>query len=92
MRDEEQELKEQIKFGALGQQVVNNAAYQSAMTTRKAHLFDVFSNTSQDQSDIREEAWRTMQNLKALEDYFENILTSGKLSDEQLRQYEQFRN
>ncbi len=91
MSAQEEELKKQVAFGTLGQQVVNNAAYKSAFATRTAHLFDVFQNTTQEQSDIREEAWRTMQNLKALESYFDNILTSGKLSEQDLKQFEEFK-
>jgi hypothetical protein len=83
-KEKEETLVEQVRLAEMGQQVVNNEAYKQALIARKAHLFEVFCSTSQDQSDVREEAWRTMQNLKALEVYFQQVITSGKLSEEHL--------
>lgn len=82
----EDHLKQEAKFGQMGQQVVNNEAYKQAFTIREAHLFEVFCNTGKDQADIREEAWRTMQNLKALRSYFDEVLTTGKMATTQLEQ------
>ena len=76
-----EQLEEESKFAQMGIQVLNNEAFKSAMVARKAHIFDVFCNTKQEQGDIREEAWRTMQNLKALENYFQQVLTTGKMAD-----------
>ena len=77
-------LKQESAFAQMGQQVLNNAAYKRALFLRKAQLFEDFSNTKQDQSDVREEAWRTMQNIKALEKFFEETLTTGKMADTSL--------
>ena len=79
--DQTEQLEEESKFAQMGIQVLNNEAFKSAMVARKAHIFDVFCNTKQEQSEVREEAWRTMQNLKALENYFQQVLTTGKMAD-----------
>lgn len=91
-KQKEELLGEQYKFAQMGQQVLNNEAYKSAITIRKAHLFDVFSHTTHDQADIREEAWRTMQNLAALEQYFNEVLTTGMMAEEQLSQLQKLSN
>lgn len=82
--EQEEQLKNESAFAQMGQQVVNNQAYQQAITLRKAQIFEVFCNTSADQQDVREEAWRTMVNMNALEQYFDQLLTTGKMADQSL--------
>lgn len=83
--DQQEQLERELSFAAMGKQVLSNAAYQQAMTTRKAQIFDVFCRTGQEQSDIREEAWRTMKNLDAIEEYFRVLLETGKMAEETLK-------
>jgi hypothetical protein len=80
-KDQQDQLEREVHFAEIGKEVVKNAAYQQAFTIRKAQLFEAFCKTKQDQVDIREEAWRTMQNLNALEDYFKQLLTTGKMAE-----------
>lgn len=85
MKDERTvELEAQVKFAEKGKQVLNNEAFKQALIARRAQIFDVFCHTKQEQSDVREEAWRTMQNMSALEKYFNNILTTGKMAEQSL--------
>lgn len=79
--EQEEQLKQEAAFAVLGKQVLSNEAYKQAMMLRKAQLFEVFCVTKQDQSDVREEAWRTMQNIKALEGYFSTLLETGKMAE-----------
>ena len=65
----------------MGVQVLNNEAYKTAFTVRRAQIFEVFCNTNKDQADIREEAWRTMKNLDSLDAYFKQALTTGNMAD-----------
>ena len=69
-------------------QVLTNPAYQEAFTARKAKLFDIFCNSKAEESDKRDEAWREMQNLIALERYFNKVLQSGRMSGETLKLHE----
>ncbi len=78
--------KQNVAMGNEGQKVLSNVAYKHAIAMRKGHLMNVFCNTKAEQSDIREEAWRTMQNLTALESYFQQMLTTGTQSDEMLNE------
>ena len=82
--EQKERLEEEVKFAAIGQQVLNNEAYKTAITVRKTQIFDVFCRTKADQSDIREEAWRTKQNLLSLEDFLKNALTTGEMADKTL--------
>jgi len=83
-KEQKEQLDREISFANMGKEVVNNEAYKQAITIRKAQIFDVFCKTSQDQTDVREEAWRTMKNMDALEQYFTTILTTGKMSESML--------
>lgn len=82
--DKEEHLKRESEFAKMGQQVVNNEAFKQAIMTRKAQIFEIFCNTTHEQADIREEAWRTMKNMDALEDFLIQALTTGKMADQQL--------
>lgn len=84
--NQKEQLSEESKFAQMGLQVVNNEAFKQAFMVREAQLFELFSNTKQDQVAEREEAWRTMQNLKVLRQYFEQVLTTGKMADTQLEE------
>lgn len=77
-------LENELAFAELGKQVINNEAYQQAITIRKAQIFEVFCSTSADQSDVRDEAWRTMKNMNALEDYLKQALTTGNMAEKSL--------
>jgi predicted glycosyltransferase len=79
-------LTEESKLGQMGLQVINNHIFKQAMIAREAQLFETFCNTKRDQEDVREEAWRTMQNLRCLQQYFDEVLTTGKLADIKLEE------
>jgi len=80
----DEELGLDIKFAETSNQVLNNEAYKAAMTLRKTDIFKEFSCSTAGQSEVREEAWRTMQNLFALEDYLIEFLTNGEIAKETL--------
>lgn len=81
------EAAEQARiFASLTQQVLNNEAYKAIILKRKAALFETFCGTSADEQDVREEAWRTMQNLKALEQDFAEAINNGIIADDQLKE------
>lgn len=76
-----EQAKRESEFALLGKQVLDNPAYNQVFLVRRSQLFDVFSNTKKDQQDVREEAWRTMQNLNAIEEFFRIALETGKMAD-----------
>lgn len=80
MNDQEEQLKKEVEFSQEARKVLNNKAYQEAITLRKAQIFETFCNTAKNQEDVREEAWRTMKNINALEDYFKVLLDTGKMA------------
>jgi len=82
-----QQLKNEVTAANMGRQVLSNKAYQDALTIRKAQIFEVFCNTTKDQADVREESWRTMKNMTALENYFNQLLATGKMASQTLSQY-----
>ncbi len=84
MSDQEEQLKQESAFAQMGLLVVNNEAYKQAMMVRRSQIFEIFCNTKIDQEDVREEAWRTMQNLNVLEEWLKTALTTGKMADQTL--------
>lgn len=89
MQDSQKEqLEREVAFANMGRQVVNNEAYKQAITIRKAQIFEVFCKTKHDQEDVRQEAWRTMQNMNALEDYFKQLLETGNMAEQSLNKEE----
>jgi hypothetical protein len=85
-KDQQEQLEREQAFAAVGMQVVNNEAFKQAMTARKAQIFDTFCRSSADQTELRDEAWRTMKNMKALEDFLNTALQTGKMADATLEQ------
>ena len=91
MTDDEQrehdieKAKNAKAFAQLGLQVVNNAAYKQAMSAVKAQIFRDFSESKFDEKDVRDECWRSIQNLDRLEHYFNQVLENGKLAEETLK-------
>lgn len=82
-------LEQQSAFAQIGKQVLDNQAYQQFFIVRRSQIFNIFCDTKQDQDDVRQEAWRTMQNLNAMEDFFEHALTTGKMADKTLESYKE---
>jgi len=78
--DQEDQLKREVALAAEGKQVLNNPAFKNALVIRRAQIFEVFCNTKKDQEDVREEAWRTIKNMDALERYFQEMLDTGKMA------------
>ena len=87
-KDQKEQNEQEVAFANMGKQVVENEAYKQTMTLRKAQIFDLFCSSKPDQSDVREECYRTMVNMIALEKYFETVLTTGKMAEASLEQSE----
>ena len=81
MSEQSEQLEREAAFAAMGKQVINNEAYKQAIMVRKAQIFELFCNSNVEQLDVREEAWRTMKNTNALEQFFEIALTTGKMAN-----------
>ena len=80
MSEQEEQLKREVTLAQQGKAILNNPAFKQALVIRKAQIFEVFCNTKKDQEDVREEAWRTMKNMDALEQYFQQMLETGKMA------------
>lgn len=81
--------KLESEFAQMGQRVLDNVAYKTFFTARRAQLFDTFAYTKKDQEDVREEAWRTIQNLNAMEEFFRVSLETGKMADMALESHKE---
>lgn len=84
-RERKEILEEHVKIAEMGRQVMGNEAFKQAFTARQARIFDEFCSSSAADQSVRDEAWRSMQNLLALKEYFEQTLTTGKMAFEELK-------
>jgi hypothetical protein len=82
----QEQLEREVTLAAMGKQVLDNEAFKHFLTLRKAQIFETFCNTTKDQEDVREEAWRTMVNMNALEQYFKTTLETGRMAEVSLKQ------
>ena len=89
MSDQKEQLEREVTLAQQGKVILNNPAFKQALVIRKAQIFDVFCNTKKDQEDVREEAWRTMKNMDALEQYFKEMLATGKMAEVTLKANEE---
>lgn len=85
--DQQAQLEREVELGNQGRLVLNNVAFRSAFDLRKAEIFLSFTDTTYDDPEGRDEAWRTMQNLISLEQYFDDILTTGKMASDTLKSH-----
>ena len=83
-KEQIEKAKQESAFAQMGKQVIDNAAYKQVFLVRRSQIFEIFCLTKKDQEDVRDEAWRTMQNLNALEEFFNQALTTGKMADQTL--------
>ena len=89
MSDQKEQLEREVTLAQQGKVILNNPAFKQALVIRKAQIFDVFCSTKKDQEDVREEAWRTMKNMDALEQYFKEMLATGKMAEVTLKANEE---
>lgn len=76
--------EEKVAFAEQGKAVLKNPAYEAAMTARKAKIFEAFCNSGPEDTERREEYWRSMRNILSLEADLKRILTDGKIANQQI--------
>lgn len=84
-KEQKKQLDREVEFANMGRQVLKNQAFNEAFTVRSAQIFTDFCKSKEDETEIRDEAWRSMQNLNAIEDYFRQLLETGKMAESSLK-------
>ena len=86
MSDKERrdQLDDEIKRKADADLILNSYVHKDAWAMIEAHLFNQFSKTKNEQSDDREALYREMKALQRVKKYYESILTTGKLAEDEL--------
>lgn len=72
--------EEEVLRGNESRAILNNPLYQEAIMTLRGQMMEQFTKTTHDQSDERDEVWRTMKVLDAIERQLESIMSTGKLA------------
>lgn len=74
--------------GQLAQQIVTNPIYKEAFGMIKAKFIDDLTKTTFKQSSERDELWRKMQTIEAVEAYIVDVLETGKIAEESLNAFQ----
>lgn len=78
---QEEKNKQEQALAAMGSQVLNNEAYIAAIGIVKRETYNGFCDTKPDQSDVREEMWRTMRNLNGIINVLNDFFCTGNMND-----------
>lgn len=81
---ESEDLAEDVAVGRSAQSVLDNPQFKSAMVGAKARQVEKFTNSSPEDTNSREEAYRQ---LKAMEDFFQELtemIQSGNVASKEL--------
>ena len=84
MNNQEQAARAQLSRASLAQQVLSNSIYMESFNLIKAKFMDDFTKTSFKQSAERDELWRKMQTIEAVESYIIDVMETGKIAEDTL--------
>lgn len=60
--------------------VINNPVYKEAIMALRGQMMEEFSKTTYEQSNARDEIWRTMKVLDAIESKLKYVMTTGRIA------------
>ena len=84
MRNEQTEnIARLIEQGAQAKALKNNTFFSQLMADRKSQIFEKFCRTAADDNAERDELWRTMQNLKAIERHINEAIHTAVMAAKQ---------
>ena len=83
------ELEDKVNKGLDASKTLHSSAFQTALITIKARLFEESMETSLDQEEKRTEIWRKYQLLQWLEEELTNVVDTGTIATKELEQRNQ---
>jgi len=72
--------QEEISRSNEAKMITTNPLYVEAFMVLRGQMMEQFTKTTHDQSEERDEVWRTMKCLDAIEAQFKAIMNTGKLA------------
>lgn len=81
MTSQNEELKRQIAHAENIRRVTEDPVFKEMFDRLKSSTFAKFVDSKAEDDEIRKEAWRTMNCLEKIQQYFEDGLKSGMLSE-----------
>jgi len=74
----------EVNRGEQAESILENPIYQEAFLIIRARLMEEFQKTKFTQSDERDEVWRKMQSVDWMEKHFQQVITSGRISEQSI--------
>ena len=71
-----------IRRGKDAAQILAHPIYQEAFLLLRGQMMEEFQKSLADDGELRDEIWRTMKCLDAVEAQLKHIMTNGKLESE----------
>ena len=86
-------MSEEIALGHEAEALINNPAYKAALLMIKAELFDAFSRkTLWNGKKKREDIYKQMQAVDALESKIQNMMSNGRALEKQQSRADRVKN
>jgi CRISPR/Cas system CMR-associated protein Cmr5 small subunit len=83
-KERREQLDNSIKRKGDADLILNSYLHKEAWNVIELHLFNQFSKTKDEQSAEREALYHEMRGLQRVKKYYESILTTGKLAEDEL--------
>ncbi len=78
------DLEAQVSAGLEAKEILNHPQFKSAVLRIKADLLERFESSTFKEREERDEIWRKLQSLNAVLKDLEQVITTGKLSEQTL--------
>ncbi len=83
-KERREQLDGEIKRKGDADLILDSYLHKEAWNVIELHLFNQFSKTKHEQRDEREALYVEMRGLQRVKKYYESILTTGKLAEDEL--------
>lgn len=83
-KEKREQLDDAVKRKADADLILNSYLHKEAWIVIEMDLFNRFSKTKHEQLDEREALYREIKGLQRVKKYYESILTTGKLAEQEL--------
>lgn len=83
-KEKREQLDEAVKRKADADLILNSYLHKEAWVVIEMDLFNKFSKSKHEQADEREALYREIKALQRVKKYYESILTTGKLAEQEL--------
>lgn len=83
-KERKEQLDQEAGRKAEAQRILGSSLHKEAWNMVRADLFNKFTSTAWDQKEEREQLYREMKSLQRVEKYYNSIVSTGKMAEDEL--------